>query len=142
MIVPDVNLLLYSVISTFPQHPKAHAWWENALNSTTEVGLCAPAVFGFVRIATNPRIFTTPLTINLATKYVQDWLGRPNVRFLAPGPRHLDIAFDLLRIVGTGGNLTTDAQLAALATEYGAEMCSNDTDFARFPDVRWSNPLE
>lgn len=141
MIIPDVNLLLYSVITAFPQHKSAHAWWEESLNSTTEIGLSSPAVFGFLRIATNPRILTPPLTVQEATSHISDWLAQPNVTFLTPGPGHLDIAFDLLQGVGTGGNLTTDAQLAALAIEYNAEMYSNDTDFARFPGVRWTNPL-
>jgi toxin-antitoxin system PIN domain toxin len=141
MIVPDVNLLLYAVINAFPQHKTARAWWEETINSPVEVGLAAPAVFGFIRIATNPRILNPPMTVEAATGYVSAWLAQPNVNILTPGPRHLEIAFELLRGVGTGGNLTTDAQLAALAVEHNAEMCSNDTDFARFPGLRWSNPL-
>jgi predicted nucleic acid-binding protein len=68
-------------------------------------------------------------------------LAAPTLRTWPPGPRHLEIAFSLLRDVGTGGNLTTDVQLAAFALEYDASMCSNDTDFARFPGLRWHNPL-
>lgn len=73
--------------------------------------------------------------------YPSAWLGQPNVSHLIPGSRHLEIAFSLLDTVGTGGNLTTDVQLAALAFEYDADMYSNDTDFARFPGLRWFNPL-
>jgi toxin-antitoxin system PIN domain toxin len=141
VIVVDVNLLLYAVVSGFPHHDSARRWWEKALNSTVPVGLCSPAVFGFLRIVTNPRILDSPLPVEAATRYVREWLDRPNVRFLAPGPKHLDIAFDLLRGAGTAGNLTTDAQLAALAIEYDAEMLSNDSDFGRFPGLRWTNPL-
>lgn len=141
MIVPDVNLLLYATITAFPQHKAAHSWWEETINSSADIGLAAPAIFGFVRIATNPRILNPPLTVEAATGHVSAWLGQPNVITLTPGPRHLEIAFDLLRGAGTGGNLTTDAQLAALAIEHNAEMHSNDTDFARFPGLRWVNPL-
>ncbi len=141
MIVPDVNLLLYAVVSAFPQHKRAHAWWEETINSTTEVGLTAPAIFGFVRIATNPRVLSPPLSVEAATGYLSDWLRQPNVSHLVPGPDHIEIAFDLLSQVGTGGNLTTDVQLAAFALEYDAQMCSNDADFGRFPHLRWSNPL-
>jgi predicted nucleic acid-binding protein len=63
------------------------------------------------------------------------------VAFLAPGPRHLDIALDLLNGMGTAGNLTSDVQLAALAIEHNADLCSNDNDFGRFPALRWVNPL-
>jgi hypothetical protein len=141
VIVPDVNLLLYAVVSTFPQHKAAHAWWEDTINSTAEVGLASPALFGFIRIATNPRILSPPLTVEGAIGFVSAWLDQPSVSHLVPGPRHLDIAFSLLQEVGTGGNLTTDIQLAALALEYDADMYSNDTDFARFAGLRWCNPL-
>ncbi len=141
MIVPDVNLLLYAVVSAFPQHQAAHAWWEKTINSSAEVGLSSPAIFGFIRIATNPRVLSPPLTVDAASEYVSAWLGQPNVSHLVPGPRHVEIALDLLRSIGTGGNLTTDVQLAALAFEYDADMCSNDADFGRFPGLRWRNPL-
>jgi uncharacterized protein len=106
-----------------------------------EIGLTSPAIFGFIRIATNPRVLSPPLTVEAATGYVSAWLGQPNVRHLVPGPRHIEIAFGLLDSVGTGGNLTTDVQLAAHAFEHDADMYSNDTDFARFPGLRWINPL-
>lgn len=141
MIVVDVNLLLYAVITGFPQHNPARIWWQQVLNGPDEVGLSSPALFGFLRIATNPRILTDPLSVSAAIDYVDRWLARPRVRFLLPGPRHLDIAFDLLRGQGTAGNLTTDVQLAALAIEYQAELSSNDTDFGRFPGLRWTDPL-
>jgi uncharacterized protein len=141
VIVPDVNLLLYAIVSGFPQHKAAHVWWEETVNSAAEIGLTAPAIFGFIRIATNPRVLSPPLTVDAATGYVSAWLGQPNVSQLVPGPRHVDIAFSLLQGVGTGGNLTTDVQLAAFALEYDADMYSNDTDFARFPGLRWHNPL-
>ena len=141
MIVVDVNLLLYAVIDGFPEHPRAREWWEATINSSAEVALGSPALFGFLRIATNPRVLTTPLSIDEATAQVGSWLSEPNVQFLHPGPRHLEIAFKLLREVGTAGNLATDAQLAALAIEHDADLCSNDTDFGRFRDLRWMNPL-
>jgi toxin-antitoxin system PIN domain toxin len=142
VIIPDVNLLLYAVISGFPQHPRALAWWENALNSPARLGLTQPALFGFLRIATNARILTSPLPIPHAVGYIRDWLAQPNVDLLVPGTRHLAIALGLLEGVGTAGNLTTDVQLAAYAIESKAEMYSNDTDFARFPDLKWVNPLQ
>lgn len=141
MIVPDINLLLYAELDAFPEHDLARKWWEEALASDEEVGLASPAVFGFIRLATNPRVFTTPLAAAAAIERVEGWLGRPNARFLLPGPRHLQIAFRLLRKLGAAANLTTDVQLAALAIEYQAELHSNDTDFGRFPQLRWVNPL-
>lgn len=141
MIVPDVNLLLYASIDGFPQHANARAWWEDQLSSTTEVGLTAPAVFGFLRIATNPRVLESPMAVPAAAGHVRQWLAQPHVTFLAPGPGHLGIALDLLESVGAAANLTTDVQLAAYALENDADLCSNDSDFARFAGLRWVNPL-
>lgn len=141
MIVPDVNLLLYAHVTAFPEHARARKWWEAALNGEREVGLAGPALFGFVRLATHPRVFDEPLPVERALVFAEEWLARPRVRLLQPGPRHLEIAFGLLRHLGAAANLTTDAQLAALAMEYQAELHSNDADFGRFPGLRWVNPL-
>lgn len=142
MIVPDVNLLLYAVVSGFPQHKRAHAWLEETINSSTRMGLTHPALFGFLRIATNARVLQSPLAVSDAVNYVHDWLAQPNVDLLTPGRDHLRIALALLEDIGTAGNLTTDVQLAAYAIEHQGEMHSNDTDFARFPDLKWVNPLK
>lgn len=141
MIVPDVNLILYAEIAAFPEHAETRRWWEGLLSGLDEVGLTPPVVFGFVRIATNPRIFDPPLAVDDALDRVTAWFEQPHARVLVPGPRHLEIAFRLLRNLGTAGNLTTDAQLAAFAIENNATLHSNDTDFARFPGLRWENPL-
>lgn len=141
MIVVDVNLLLYAVVTGFPQHQRARSWWEGALSGSTEIGLCNPSIFGFLRIVTNPRVLEQPLHIGDALSFVQDWLKRPNARYVVPGPRHLALAFGLLEELGTGGNLTTDVQLAALAIENDGVVHSNDADFGRFSSVRWVNPL-
>lgn len=141
MIIPDVNLLLYAQITAFPEHARARRWWEEMLNGSREVGLAGPALFGFIRIGTNPRVLNPALGVEEAVGIVESWLQRPNVRYLLPGPRHLDLAFGLLRGLGTAANLTTDVQLAALAMEYQGELHSNDVDFARFSGLRLINPL-
>ncbi len=141
MIVPDVNLLLYATISGFPEHARARRWWEELLSGAADVALTGPAIFGFIRIGTNPRIFDRPLGVDDAVERVQQWLGQPAVRFLLPGPRHIEIAFRLLRHLGAAANLTTGVQLAAHAIENQAELHSNDGDFARFPELRWTNPI-
>ena len=142
MIVPDLNLLLYAHVDGFSQHAAARSGWEALLTSDRDVGLASPVLFGFVRLATSRRVFVEPMSIEDAVARVEAWLGQPNVRLLLPGPRHLEIAFSLLRAAGAAGNLTTDAQIAALAIEHQAEVHSNDTDFARFPGLRWLNPIE
>lgn len=141
MIIPDVNVLLYAAIDAFPQHEKARQWWEDTINSGELIGLTDPAIFGFLRISTNPRILKPPMSADQAAQLVESWLELPNVRWAQPGPSHHRRAFGYLRAAGTAGNLTTDAQLAAISADSKATMCSNDSDFARFDDVRWHNPL-
>lgn len=142
MIIPDVNLLLYAEIDAFSYHDAARSWWEDSLSGDVQVALPSVAIFGFLRIATNRRVFKEPLSISDALGRVECWLKRGNVISLGPGPRHLDTAFQLMRELGTGGNLTTDVQLAAYAIENQAELCSNDLDFGRFAGLRWVNPLD
>ena len=141
MIVPDVNLLLYAEINAYPLHEAARGWWEDALNGRQPVGLAQVCLFGFLRISTNRRVFTTPLAVEDAILRVQRWLEREPVTLLHAGSRHLETAFRLLEQLGTGGNLTTDVQIAAHAVENNGEVHSNDRDFGRFGGVRWVNPL-
>jgi len=141
MILVDINLLLYATISTFKQHGAARAWFEGKLNGDEQVVLPHLSIFGFIRISTNVRVFEKPLTVDQAISCVECWLAPPHVNVLVPGPRHLEIAFGLPRKLGAAANLTTDVQLAALAIENQATLCSNDSDFARFSGLRWENPL-
>lgn len=137
MIVPDVNVLVYAYNADAARHQVARQWWEYAINSRGAVGLPWISALGFIRLMTHPRVGANPLSAVQAIEHVRSWLARPNVRVLTPGERHAEILFGLLETVGVAGNLTTDAHLAALAIEYHAELVSTDTDFARFPKLRW-----
>ena len=141
MILPDINLLLHAYNSESPVHPAARAWWEGLLNGTRPVGIAWAAVLGFIRITTHRQILTNPLPVTAACAHARAWLAQPYVSLIDPGARHSEILFGLLESLGTAGNLTTDAHLAALAIEYQAELHSTDADFARFPGLRWVNPL-
>ena len=142
MIVPDVNVILYATFRESPDHERALGWWTGLLDGSVNIGLSMLTLFGFIRLSTNFRIMQSALTVEDAVARVESWLARPQVEIVHPGTRHLQIAFDLLRQAGTGANLTTDAQLAALAIEHEAELHSADTDFARFSGLRWVNPLK
>lgn len=142
MIVPDINLLLYAEIDSYPQHAAARSWWEKLLNGDSIVGIAPVCLFGFLRIGTNRRVFNDPLPVDDAIERVQRWLAQPNVTCLVPGSQHLQIAFRLLQQLGTASNLTTDVQVAAHALEHNGEVHSNDADFSRFERLRWVNPLK
>lgn len=141
MIVPDVNLLIHAYNSESRVHQAARAWWEELLNGTQSVGLSWVAVLGFIRLTTHRQILANPLTVSVACAHVRSWLARPCVALLHPGNRHADVLFGLLEHLGSAGNLTTDAHLAALCIEHQAEMHSTDADFSRFPGLRWRNPV-
>ena len=141
MIVPDVNLLVYAYNSDATHHAGARSWWERLLSSNEPVGLPWATALGFIRLMTHRSVLVTPMRAEAAVAHVRSWFAQPNVRVVDPGPEHLDILDHLFGALGTAANLTTDAHLAALAIEYQCELCSNDADFARFPGLRWRNPL-
>lgn len=141
MILPDINLLLYAHIDVFQEHRRARQWWNAIMNAEVPVALAEAVLFGFVRVATNPRAFRLPLPVESAIACVEGWLNHPNTRLLVQTPESAAIALALLRNLGTAGNLTTDVQIAALAIHYQATVCSRDTDFGRFEGLRWHNPL-
>jgi hypothetical protein len=140
VIVCDVNLLVQASMRRMPEHQLARAWLEERLSEPGTLGLTHLAMFGYVRIVTNRRIFDPPRPVDEALKDMESLLDAGAV-VVTPGPRHLDIAFKLLKALGTAANLTTDVQLAALAMEHQAELHSADTDFGRFSGLRWVNPL-
>ncbi len=111
------------------------------MNGTERVGLPWVAILGFIRISTNSKILENPLDVGSACARVRTWLVRPQTVVIHPGDRHADILFALLEAAGAAGNLTTDAHLAALAIQHQAELHSTDADMARFPGLRWKNPL-
>jgi toxin-antitoxin system PIN domain toxin len=141
VILPDINLLLHAYNAESPVHTAARAWWEGLLNSTQPVGLAWAVMLGFLRITTHRQVLANPLPVNAACGHVRAWLAQPYVSVVDPGARHAEILFGFLQSLGTAGNLTTDAHLAALAIEHQADLHSTDADFGRFPGLRWLNPL-
>jgi uncharacterized protein len=139
--IADLNLLIYAVNRDAPQHEAACRWLEARLGGDETLALSWPVVLGFLRLTTSARVFERPVPAERAVALVDDWLAHPNVVLLTPGERHWGILRALLREAGTAANLSTDAHLAALAIEHGAELESADADFARFRGLRWSNPL-
>lgn len=142
MILVDANLLLYAVFEDTPGHERAIAWLDGHLgHRVRRLGLPWPSLLAFLRIATNPRVWARPLPPDQAWSIVEAWLGQPAVWIPQPGPDHAAVLGRLHRAVRPVGNLVPDAHLAALAIEHGLELASTDSDFARFPGLRWTNPL-
>lgn len=141
MILLDANLLIYAINEDAPLHRKAKSWLESVLSGQETVGFSWNVILAFLRLTTRPGLFRQPLPVEGAFDLVASWLTQTTTIIVHPGPRHLLVVRELLSPLGTGGNLTSDAHLAALAIECGAELCSSDTDFARFHGLKWRNPL-
>jgi hypothetical protein len=141
MILLDANLLIYAVNADAAMNPKAKSWLESALSGRETVGFPWNVLLAFLRLTTRPGLFRRPLPVDTAFALMASWLEQPSATIVHPGPRHLQVLRELLRPLGAGGNLTSDAHLAALAIEHRAELCSSDSDFARFHGLKWRNPL-
>jgi uncharacterized protein len=141
LILVDANLLVYARVADFPEHEAARRWLDGRLNGRVGVGLPWSSLLAFVRLVTNPRVFREPLPLHRAWAQVEAWLDLPVTWTPEPTDRHRHILASILPATAGRSNLVPDAHLAALAMEYGLVLCSSDADFARFPNLRWENPL-
>jgi toxin-antitoxin system PIN domain toxin len=141
MIVLDANLLLYAHDGRAVQHEPARQWLQSAFNAPEMIGLPWQTIHAFLRISTDRRISGDDVSMERALTRVQMWIDLPNVRVLAPGERHWSLLQAMLLDGQVSGSMTTDAQLAAITMEHGGVLHTTDRDFARFPGLRWVNPL-
>ena len=140
MIVVDANLLLYSYDIASPHHRKSQAWVERIFSDAEPVGLPWQTVSAFLRVVTNRRLPGSRLSVE-AVQIVEAWLEQPNVRILVAGDEHWSVLKRMMVEGQASGPLVSDAELAALTVEYGGVLYTADRDFARFPGLRWTNPL-
>lgn len=137
----DANILLFAVDETSRFHEAAASWLTEQLNGPGRVGLPWESLTAFLRISTHPRATRHPLQPEEAWSFVADWIAAEPVWIPLPTERHGAILSALVRSYQLSGNLIPDAHLASLAIEHGLVVCSTDTDFARFREIRWLNPL-
>lgn len=142
MILLDANLLLYAGVSSLPEHERARTWLEAQLSARVRVGVPWVSSLAFLRIACNPRVFERPASVARAWQQVAHWLDSPTAFVPEAGERHRDIIAGWIPAVVTTSKVVPDAHVAALAVEHGLVLCSTDGDFARFPGLRWHNPLD
>ena len=141
MIVLDANILLYAYDSGAQSYAAARDYLEKVLSAADPVGIPLQSILAFLRLSTKAGLLVAPYTMAEAIGFVESWLEQPQVRVLVPGERHWTILRHLLISGQVRGALVTDAEVAALTMEYGGELQTNDRDFARFPGLRWKNPI-
>ncbi len=141
MILIDTNIWLYACLADTPHHPPCRIWLEDALSGEERIALPWQVAVSVLRISTQPRLLERPLSLDEALQLVKGWIEHPLVEVLTPGEQHWSILQHLLLQIGSAGNLSNDAHLAALALEHECSLCSADADFRRFPGLRLINPL-
>ena len=141
MLIPDINILLYAYNEGAPFHHAAKQWLNNALNNRSEpIGLPWQVILGFVRISTNPRIFTPPMGDHEAFAAVRLWMSQEHIDIVHPVPDHLVNLLQYMRHT-EGPDRTSDAHIAAIAVENDAIVITHDRDFRRIPGLRWHDPI-
>ena len=141
MKVIDVNILAYVASRPSALHKPVLAWWTAALRDNEPVALSWTVITGFLRVVTNPRALEIPLTAQEALDRVETWLSHPTVCLIRETDDHWSTLRELIEENDISGKRVTDAHLAAMAISRGATLVSCDRDFARFPQLRWENPL-
>ena len=137
----DANLLLFAVDERSDFHVPAREWLTERLNGSRRIGFPWASLLAFARIASNPRASAKPLSPAEAWKHVTEWL-EPDVAWIpTPTGSHAEVLGRLVVGYQLRANLIADAHLAALAIEHGLSVVSADTDFARFTEIVWENPL-
>ena len=137
----DLNILIYAIDESSPRHEAARNWLDETLSGSATVAFAWHVLIGFLRLSTRAAIFERPLSVDESLDIVDGWLEQPCVTVVHPTDHHSVVLRGLLTPLGTAGNLTSDAHLAALSIEHGAELYSTDIDFSRFSGVRWIDPL-
>jgi toxin-antitoxin system PIN domain toxin len=140
-VLVDANLLLYAVDADSRFHDAARTWLEEVLNGPRRIGLPWTSLTAFVRIATNARALEHPLQPAEAWQLVEAWLDAPAAWIPEPTSGHREILGRLIAELDLRGNLVSDAVLATLCIEHGLVMVSADSDFARFTEITWLNPV-
>ena len=138
----DVNILLYASDSSSAVHAGALDLLRSVALGDEVCYLPWPTVMGYLRIATHPRIFSTPLSPTEAQGNVDRLLERPHVRCVGEADGFWEVYRNLTRDVPARGNLVPDAHIAAILKQHDIRtLYTRDRDFARFAFLRVIDPF-
>jgi toxin-antitoxin system PIN domain toxin len=138
----DTNVLVFAQIDSAAEHDVARELLTQLAEDPTPWAIPWPCVYEFLRVVTHPRVFNPPVPMARAMATVRTLLASPTLVMLGESPRHLETMERVLNDSAATGNLVHDAHIAALCIENGvSELFTGDRDFARFPEVRVTNPF-
>ncbi len=138
----DSNILLYAKMDAMPEHAVVSSWLVNEVrDNKNTLYVCETSILSFLRIATNPKVFTPTLPTSDAAKFIESFLACSNVNLLHTSPSHYLEVVDLMDKFGMLGNLVMDAHLAVFALGIGATLVTRDKDFTKIPYLKILNPL-
>lgn len=138
----DVNVLLYASDRASPFHRRAVEFLTGCASRREIFYVTWPTAMTYLRIATHPAIFVTPLAPDDAVRNLESLLRLPHARFLGEDEGFWDAYRRATRDVVVRGNLVPDAHVAALLVQHGVRtFYTSDADFRRFGFLDVRNPF-
>jgi toxin-antitoxin system PIN domain toxin len=132
MLMPDVNILIYSHRREDPDHEFYQRWMEDLANGREMFALSTLVAIAFVRIVTNPGFRPIPTPLEHALAVVDSLVAMPSCVMTGPGENHWPLVRALIQETGSQGKHVADAQHAAVALENGCTWVTRDSDFDKF----------
>lgn len=136
----DVNVLINAYRPDAKDHIVVAKYVNGLIVGAEPFAIASVSLSALLRIATHPKIFIPPSPIDDVLKFIDQLKALSHCLIVEPGNRHWDLFVDLCRKGQAQGNLISDAYLAAMAIEIGAELVTDDRGFARWPGLRWRHP--
>ena len=139
----DTNILLYAVNLDCPEHSAAREFLAapDLLHGPCyiTVGIC----YEFLRVATHPRVFATPITAAQALDFLESLVGDGRIHLLHPAEQHWkSLRAVVSALVHPAGNLFFDIRTAALMRDSGIRTIHTaDRDFLQFPGIEVIDPV-
>ncbi|HJQ79385.1 MAG TPA: type II toxin-antitoxin system VapC family toxin [Lacipirellulaceae bacterium] len=138
----DVNVLVNAFRRDAPRHAEFLAYVRSLVENNLPYAIPSTVFSGFFRIITHPSIFNPPSKFVDALTFAEQVRSPSHCLTIVPGSTHWGIFVELCTKGGARGGLISDAYLAAMAIEIGAELVTDDRGFGRWPGLRWRHPVD
>jgi toxin-antitoxin system PIN domain toxin len=141
LLLLDANVLIYAFRRDSPHHAACYDWLGAALAGSEPVATTSLVELALLRISTLPGLGPAAAKPADVFRFLDALRAQPGVLRVEPGERHPRLFAQLCDALRLRGNDVNDAFLAALALEYDAALVTADRGFARFPELRFIDPL-